>query len=117
MVPAWLWGSTPQSFNREGDVVIWIITFDQVLGLLANQSITIPELEALEPMVGHATSYNEILRPVGGGAPVFGGEFNAHGTLETWEGEYIGKFIYSWKTKLKPGEPMTSNLKLQIIEK
>jgi hypothetical protein len=79
--------------------------------------LTINNIAELEPWVGHATSYNEVLRPYGGGAPVFGGEFNARGTLETWEGEDRGKFIFSWKTKAKPGEPMTSNLKLQIIDK
>jgi len=98
----------------KGDVILWIITYDQVLDLLSgpSPSITIPELEALEPLVGHATSYNEVLRPGGGGAPVIGGEFNASGTLEDGR-----KFIYTSKTKAKPGEPMTSNNKLQIIDK
>ncbi len=96
----------------KGDVILWIITYDQVLQLLANQSITIPELEALDPLVGHATSYNEVLRPYGGGAPIFGGEFNAHGTLEGG-----GKFRYTRHTKVKPGEPLISNSKLQIIDR
>jgi hypothetical protein len=96
----------------KGDVIIWIIRYDQVLQLLVNESITIPELAALDPLVGHATSYNEVLRPAGGGAPVFGGEFVAHGILEDGR-----KFIYTAKTKVKPGEPLTSNNKLQIIDK
>jgi hypothetical protein len=95
-----------------GDVIIWIITFEQVLQLLANESITIPELEALDPLVGYATSYHEVLRPYGGGAPVLGGEFNASGMLEDGR-----KFLYTCKTKVKSGEPLISNCKLQIIDK
>jgi len=96
----------------KGDIIIWIITYEQVLQLLDNESITIPELAALDPLVGHATSYNEVLRPYGGGAPVFGGEFNAKGWLEGG-----GKFIFTMKSKVKPGEPLIGNCKLQIIDK
>lgn len=105
---------TPHHYHLtgNGDVILWIITYEQVLQLLDNESITIPELEALEPLVGHAVSYNEILRPYGGGAPVLGGEFNAKGWLEGG-----GKFIYTMHTKVKPGEPLESNNMLKIIDK
>jgi len=106
--------SAPHHYHLKGkgDVIVWIITYDQVLELLARESITIPELAACEPLVGHAHMYNEVLRPVGGGAPVFGGEFNGHGYLEDGR-----KFILKLRTILKPDEPLKTNNMLQIIDK
>ena len=96
----------------KGDVLFWIITFDQVLELYNSGIVTIPKIEACNPLVGHATSYNEVLRPYGGGAPVYGGVFNAKGTLEDGR-----RFIYNARTKAIPGEPMEAKYKFEIIGK
>ena len=104
----------PHHYNMKGkgDVLFWIITFEQVLELLEGESITIPELEALDPLVGHADMYNEVLRPYGGGAPVLGGEINAHGTLEDGR-----RFIYKMHSRLLPGEPLEAKNKFEIFDK
>ena len=96
----------------KGNVLVWIITFDQVLELYNSGVITIPKIAACNPLVGHATAYNEFLKPYGGGAHVYGGVFNAKGILEDGR-----KFIYHAKTKAVPGEPMEAHYILQILDK
>ena len=96
----------------KGDVLFWIITFDQVLELYTSGVVTIPKIAACDPLVGYATSYNEVLRPYGGGANVYGGVFTAEGTLEDGR-----RFIYNAHTKAFPGEPMEGKIKLKIFDK
>ena len=96
----------------KGAVPVWIITFDQVMELYNSGVVTIPKIEACTPMVGYATSYNEVLRPYGGGAPVLGGVISAKGTLDDGR-----KFIYHMHSKLKEGGPMEAQYHLSIIDK
>lgn len=96
----------------QGDVLLWIITFEQVLDVIEDGHLTIAELESCDPMVGHASLYQENLRPFEGGAKVFGGIFNAKGVLE--DGRH---FIFHINNQIKPGEPLRGVVKFQIIEK
>ena len=106
----------PHHYNMKGkgDVIIWIITYDEVMNLLeVEESITMPLLRDLNPLVGHATMYTEVLRPFGGGAKVLGGQFNAHGWLE----DDKGRFILNMHTKVKEDQALESNVKFEIIDK
>jgi len=104
----------PHHYNLKGsDVIFWIITRVQVETLYNDKLITIPEIWDCDPMVGHATMYNEVLRPYGGGAPVLGGEINAHGTLD----EDGRKFIYKMHSRMLPDKPLVAKYKFEIIDK
>lgn len=96
----------------KGDVLFWIITFDQVLDLYESEEITIPKIAACNPLVGYAKSYTENVRPYGGGAHVYGGVFTAKGTLEDGR-----RFIYDAHTKSFPGEPMEGIYHFKIFDK
>lgn len=98
----------------KGNVLFWIITFDQVLELYGDGSgeVTIPKILACDPLVGHATSYTENVRPYGGGAHVYGGVFIAQGNL--MDGR---RFIYNAHTKAFPGEPMEGKYHFKIFDK
>jgi hypothetical protein len=104
----------PHHYHLEGreDVLFWIITFEQVLDVIADGHLTIAELEACKPLVGHASKYREELRPFGGGAKVFGGIFNAQGELEDGR-----RFILHINNQVKPGEPIRSVVHFEIIGK
>jgi hypothetical protein len=98
----------------KGNVLFWIITFDQVLELYddGNGVITIPKIADCNPLVGYAKSYTENVRPYGGGAHVFGGVFTAEGTLIDGR-----RFIYNAHTKAFPGEPMKGIYHFKIFDK
>jgi hypothetical protein len=95
----------------KGNVLFWIITYDQVLELFESGVVTIPKIAACEPLVGYASTYTENVRPYGGGAKVYGGVFNAKGTLVDGR-----KFIYNAHTKAKPGEPMEGKYHFKILD-
>jgi hypothetical protein len=92
---------------------VWIITRAAVDELYTSGNITISEIQKYNPMIGHATMYNEFLRPYGGLAPVLGGEINAHGTLDD-DGR---KFIYKMHSRMLPDNPLEAKYKFEIIDK
>ena len=95
----------------KGAVPVWIITIDQVLELYNSGVVTIPKIEACNPLMGYATSYNEVLRPYGGGASVLGGVISAQGTLEDGR-----KFNYHMHSKLKGDGPLEGKNILNITK-
>jgi hypothetical protein len=78
------WVSAPIQINLHGlgAVPVWFVRWPELQGAIADDTLTITELGALESLlIGSASFYEETLHPDGGvRVPMI--EFVAHGTLE-----------------------------------
>lgn len=96
----------------KGSVPFWFITADQVDEVYADGIITLPELEGLDPapMIGYADRFFEFMKPIGGGAPVFGLRCSAFGKMDNGK-----RFYVRYITRLEADSPGPIESDLEII--
>ncbi len=76
------WESAPidMQLHGLGAVPVWFVPWPALQAAIGDGMLTMPELEAMSPLIGSASFYNETLHPTGGAmVPMI--NFVAHGTL------------------------------------